>query len=507
MVKPFVKYLIWSIAATLWATICFIAPDFIDNPIDDIRTTITIGAYILALGIASFWIIYLIGINKYVTWLLLPIFALGGATVSYYRVAFHATITPMIIDATLHTNGGTIAGVISWQLVFWLVVNLCIAICFILWRNRIQNLSYSWIHALIALGLLVLYYNCNGRLHISINQRYPYNVVHSFIEYNKQQHQLNSERLILDYNILSMPDSLDVIFVLGEAVRADHIQLNGYERETTPLLSARRNVVSMPHIYSEYTYTSTSVPLILSPADSIHPERIGTHYSFIHTFNECGYQCAWISNQDNGRTYSSFIYESDTIIFPNASKSVFVFDPWFDEQLLPALDSQISHIHSKQLFVLHAIGSHWYYNLHVPSQWQYYQPITQNRIVTDNSYEQIVNSYDNTILYMDVFLDSIVQRFKKRNAILIYLSDHGESLGEKGEYLHAGESEALHHPACIIWYSDRYAKVNPEKIAALITNKDKRYRTDFLFYSILYAAGIEAEGDNPDVNIFRVSTP
>lgn len=503
MVKPFVKYLIWSIVATLWATICFVVPDFIDNPIDDIRTTITIGAYILALGIASFWIIYLIGINKYVTWLLLPIFALGGATVSYYRVAFHATITPMIIDATLHTNGGTIAGVISWPLIIWLLFNTVVAISFCLWRMRLHQLQFAWIHALVTILLLFTYYNANSRLKISINQRYPYNVIHSYIEYTKQQQQLHTDRKILAYRTTQISDSLDVIFILGEAARADHLYLNGYNRQTTPLLACRNNVVSLSHIYSEHTYTSTSVPVILSPADSIHPDRTGTYNSFIRTMNEIGFQSSWISNQDNGRTYFSFIHEADTIIFPNASKSVFVFDPWYDEQLLPALDSLMAINRTHRLYVIHAIGSHWYYNLHVPPQWQSYQPTTNNRIVTNNTNEQIVNAYDNTIRYLDVFADSIIQRFVNRNAILIYLSDHGELLGEKGNYLHAAEGDALHYPACFIWYSNKYATANPEKIEALIANRDKRYRTDFLYFSILSAAGIEAEGNNNSLDIFK----
>ena len=503
--RNIITYLVWTFCVTIWATLCFIAPDFLDNPIHDFHAALTILAYIAALGIASFWIIYLLGLNKYIAWICLPIFSLGGAAVSYFRVAFHATITPMIIDATLHTNGGTVAGVISWQLVLWLIINLCIAICFILWRNRLQNLSYSWIHAIVALALLMLYYNCNGRLHLSINQRYPYNVVHSFTEYNQQQHQLNTERSTLDYDAQNIPDSIDIIFVLGEAVRADHVQLNGYERETTPLLAARTNILSMPHIYSEYTYTTTSVPVILSPADSAHNERSSTYCSFIRVLKENGFSSAWISNQDNGRTYSSFIHEADTIIFPNASKSVYVFDPWYDELLLPPLDSILSRNKSKHLFLLHAIGSHWYYNLHVPPQFQYFQPITTNRVITNNTSEQIINSYDNTIRYMDVLLDSIIQRFENRRAILFYLSDHGEALGENGIYLHAAETEALHYPACIIWYSNKYAQQYPDKIKALIENKDKRYRTDYLFYSILYSAGIEAEGDNPDVNIFKTS--
>ena len=503
MKRAFLTYLWWAVCATLWATLCFLLPDFCDNPLHGLRAVMTVAAYLLALGAASFWVLYLLGLNKYVAAVTLPLFGIGGAVVSYYRVAFYATITPMIIDATLHTNGGTVAGVVSWQLFAWVALNILIAVAFVWWRWRIQQAPKAWLQALVVLALLLLYYHANGRLHMSINQRYPYNVVHSSAEYAKQQQQLRAERETMPYAVEALPDSIDIVFVLGEAMRADHLQLNGYPRATTPRLAARTNIVSTPYIYSPHAYTSTSVPFILSPADSIHPDRSATHHSFIRTFHECGFRSAWLSNQDQGRTYVSFIHEADTLIFPNANKSVFVFDPWYDGQLLPPLDSLMANASPRNIYILHTIGSHWYYNLHVPEPYQLFQPVTANRVITNNTPQQIINSYDNTAVYMDAVIDSLIQRLEHRCALLIYLSDHGEALGEDGHYLHAGDSEPLHQPACFIWYSDKYAATYPDKIKALVANKDKRYRTDFLYYSILSAAGIEAEGGNEEMNIFR----
>ena len=503
--RAYIKYIVWVISVTIWVTICFIVPDFADSPHDSLRSVMTIGAYLCALGIASLWIIYVAGIIPFIADICIPLIGIGGAVVSYYRVAFHATITPMIIDATLHTNGGTIAGVVSWQLISWIALNAVIAISFCVWRHRIAKFPCAWLHALCGIALLWAYYNVNDRLQNSINQRYPYNIAHNLSEYHKQQIQLHSDRSILSYECREIPNCIDVVFVLGEAARADHLQLNGYPRETTPLLAAREHVISFPHIYSEPTYTSTSVPVILSPADSLHPEYSGTHSSFIRVMNECGFSSAWLSNQDNGRTYVSFIHEADTIIFPNASKSVFVFDPWYDEQLLPAMDNLMTSGKARNLYVLHTIGSHWYYNLHVPESYTRFTPATTERVITNNTEEQIINSYDNTILYMDAIMDSVIQRLEDRCAILIYLSDHGEALGENGVYLHAAEDEALHHPACFVWYSDQYARMFPKKIEALIRNKEKRYRTDFLYPSILSAAGIETkEAENKD--IFHIET-
>ncbi len=78
-----------------------------------------------------------------------------------------------------------------------------------------------------------------------------------------------------------------------------------------------------------------------------------------------------------------------------------------------------------------------------------------------------------------------------RQAILFYLSDHGESLGENGNYCHASDAEETHSCGAFVWYSDRYAQTYPDKVRALESNQDKAYYTDFLFHSVLSAAGLQ----------------
>jgi len=106
-------------------------------------------------------------------------------------------------------------------------------------------------------------------------------------------------------------------------------------------------------------------------------------------------------------------------------------------------------------------------------------------------------------LYIDYFLDAVIRSVEDECALVVFQSDHGEALGEEGYYLHGHEIPCVQNPACVVWYSERYAARYPEKIAALHANKDKRYRTDYLFYSLLSAAGIEAEGETEEMNIFR----
>ena len=501
--KGWIQYILWMLAVSVWSVGCFIVPDFIDNPIDGFRGACMLLAYISTCGIGSFLLLYIIGINKYVCSAILPLWAILGAGLSFYRAGYHTTLTPMLIDATLHTNAEEAIGVISWLMIAWVVLNLLIACLFILWRWSKVQIQYPLIHCVVALILCLSYLNANGRLYNSLCQRFPYNLYYNIKEYISFQHSINNKRSIPDYSIIKQTDSLTIVLIIGESVRADHLQLNDYPRETTPRLLLRKNIVTFPHIYSEQTHTLACMPYILTRADSINSECQYTESSFITIFRQEGFKTAWISNQNLGNTFAHFPSEADTIVFANSGKTDYVFTPWLDGELVPIMHTVFQPAPSKALYVLHSIGSHWYYNSHVPADMYYYQPITSNRVIKLNTIEQIVNSYDNSIRYMDLFIDSVINQVENQEALVIYMSDHGEALGEDGAFLHANDIEAVKNPACVIWYSNKYAASNPDKIKALIANKDKRYRNDFVFYSILSAAGIEAAGNSSAVNIFQ----
>lgn len=501
--KRYCLYLVYVCVATLWIAITVVLPDFFDNPITGLRGVITISLYVVALSIVSWLWLYIASLNKYVAAVFVPLYGMIGATVSYYRVMYRVTITPLMLDCILHTNMEEALGVISWSLIVWVGANLLIGIALVIWRWRLKKPKYAWLHALVVLVIFVGYYHINGRLHQSINQRYPMHIVESMRQYVHLQQLRQQPHLMPKYVVNSSPDSLDVVVVIGESARADHFALNGYNRPTNPLLSQRTNIVSLPHIYSEYTHTLASVPVLLTRADSLHPEYQYSETSFAAILRNEGYHTAWISNQDLGDTFASFPAECDTVVWLNAGKSVFIFSEWYDENLLPEMGKQLAKENNKNLLILHTIGSHWYYNNHVPDMYNYFQPTTDNRVVTNNRHEAVINSYDNTIRYTDLVLDSIIARMTNRCAIVFYISDHGESLGENGNWLHAAGAEETKYPACVIWYSDVFAQQYPEKITALYANKNNRYRTDFLFHSVLSAAGISVVDIDSTMNIFE----
>jgi glucan phosphoethanolaminetransferase (alkaline phosphatase superfamily) len=110
-----------------------------------------------------------------------------------------------------------------------------------------------------------------------------------------------------------------------------------------------------------------------------------------------------------------------------------------------------------------------------------------------SSKEALVNSYDNTILYLDSFLNTLIERLKKssKKTILIYISDHGETLGEDGMWLHAQEHEASKNPAMLVWFSENFKTSYPIKTQKLKHKKQDSIATDFLFHSVLDLGGIQ----------------
>ena len=502
MVKEWVKYIIWVGGATLWATICFIIPDFADNPIGNVRALASVIAYIFSVSIFHFFLLYLIGANKYICAGVLPIYAIAGAICSYYRYFYHVSITPLLLDATIHTTVQEASGVISIWLILWVLLCLSVGIgfCYLRFHQFNQRVPLWSVLILIVLGCG--YYFAIPRLREGLNTRYPLNVLHSTIECIKNSHKVATVRTTPKYERENIPDSLTVIVVLGEAVRADHLQLNGYKRETTPKLMRRKNIVSLPNIYSPYTNTTSSIPHIITRADSAHADYAYTEHSFVTIFRQEHFNTVWLSNQDLAEALYDFLLEPDTVIYTKAAIQQSLYGKWLDGELLPIFEESLNH--PQQLIILHTVGSHWLYDTHVTDDFFVFHPTISNRDVRLNTIEQIVNSYDNSIVYMDSFLDTIIKKIENRPAILLYLSDHGESLGEGGRFLHAQEdAEEEKRPAAIIWYSDQYEYLFPQKVAALKSNHLNQYRTDYLYHSVLSAAGIEISGENSGLDIFR----
>ena len=485
-------FYLFVLVATLFFSV-FISPaDFLNNPISNGKDLVIILSHWLVVLFATLGFIYLISINKYLFALIFPLFMFLNSVLAFFRYTANVSLTPMLVDASLHNDLRSSLDLVSTNLILYVIIILAVSICLIVFRFKRVKPSFPILHMAFSISIIVIFTTGIGAFIRPISERLPYITYFATKKYFDGKEIIHKNRPSISDDAKTTEDSLVVVLVIGEALRPDHLSLNGYQRETTPLLS-KAGVISMPNIYSEYTYTDASIPYILSRADSAHPGLAFSEPSFIGFFNNSGYQTTWIANQEPANSFIFFINECKDVVYANMSKNNYNFDLWLDETMLPYVDESLKNQNPKQLIILHTIGSHWWYNSHFTEEFTRYKPIIRSRVISSNTPQEMINSYDNTVLYTDYLVAEVITRLRDKNAILIFQSDHGELLGEGGKWLHAAEGLQLHQPAVFVWMSEKYKLKNHEKFEFLKQNASKRYRSDFLFHSILDAANIQSK--------------
>jgi glucan phosphoethanolaminetransferase (alkaline phosphatase superfamily) len=296
---------------------------------------------------------------------------------------------------------------------------------------------------------------------------------------------------------------LDVILIIGEAARFDHFGINGYERPTSPKLEATQSLQKFKS-RSYDSLTNLSVPAMLTRNFSQNPND-PEETTFLSIFNKLGFATYWLGSQRIGNLMSSksgtnFYDEASFVMTPGASIIKAVGQK--DEELLPFFENALNK-KRRNLMVLHTLGSHWDYAIRYTKEFEKFTPVCESKgIGRDQSSctkQEISNMYDNSILYTDNFITSVIDRLRDRNAILFYTSDHGESLGENGVFGHGGDEidEQMNVPF-FVWTSNKFNSANPELYKNLSKNNNKEINYKFLFHSILDCSNIK--GDIIDKN-------
>lgn len=497
------KLLRFCFIISLLYGITFLLAEFYDNPFSSFHDFIILALQWLAIEIAIFGLIYIISINKYVFCVLFPIITVLSTIIAYYRCTLHLTLMPEVIELLLENDLRTSMDVVSWQLVLWIMLALVVSVFISMKRFRMENIPCQWLHMIVSLIIVMVPLNV-GTTNNAIVKRIPYSIFFTIAEYLDNRISVETVRQDFKGSAVCNTDSMTVVFIIGESLRASSMQVNGYERATTPLLCKEKNTVSMSNIYSDYNLTHLSIPHFMTRSDEKHPDRAYNERSFISLMKRAGYSTAWLANQESIKSFVYFIKECDRVKYVSSGKVSYIYEKWLDTDLLPYYDEELQRPAARKLIILHTVGSHWYYNTHFTDEYEKFKPITDSKIISSNSFEQIRNSYDNSIIFSDYFWNQVINRLRNRNAVLIYLSDHGECMGEDGHFIHGSvDNEPQHLPGCFIWYSDEYARRYSQKVKALRSNKDKRYKSYFLFHSILDAADIKSGYINNSMNIFR----
>lgn len=297
----------------------------------------------------------------------------------------------------------------------------------------------------------------------------PYKMVDSSFKF-LQKHYFYPP---LEFKILDTMPSIErvskkkhvTVMVLGETARAQSFSLNGYEKPTNQY-TEKQGVVSFSNMSSCGTATAVSVPCMFSRLDKQHyDKRIATaQQNVVDLIHLAGADVLWISN-NNGSCKGVCTRVKTEQIDTNKTNPLCDGEYCYDEALLKPLSAKLNDLSSENtLIVLHMIGSHGpTYFKRYPSEKRLFTPDCQRSDIQNCSEEQLVNTYDNTIAYTDFVLSKIISELDqlanegKIETSLLYISDHGESLGESGAYLHGlpyafAPQEQTHIP--MIYWAD-----------------------------------------------------
>lgn len=273
-----------------------------------------------------------------------------------------------------------------------------------------------------------------------------------------------------------------VVLVVGETARAMNYEYYGYDKPTNAH-TKKQNLLAFKDTSSCGTATAVSLPCMFSRMDreDYDSRQAKAQDSAIDVLNHAGITLDWLDNDSGCKGVCDNV---DNIVIDHKS------DPelcngqsCYDQVLLNTLDDRLKNIEGKDsLLVLHVMGSHGpTYYLRYPAAHRFFTPDCQRSDIQNCSDEELMNTYDNTILYTDYIVSEVVKKLKQQSdkfdTAMLYISDHGESLGESGMYLHgapyAFAPEEQTKVPFLGWFSKSFAKGNHLNLACLAQEAEK----------------------------------
>lgn len=284
------------------------------------------------------------------------------------------------------------------------------------------------------------------------------------------------------------------LVVVGETVRAQNWGLSGSKRQTTPQLAqiSKQELFNFPYAESCGTNTETSLPCIFSGIgrSTYNETWIKQHESVLALMQRAGVDMSWIDNQSGCKGTCDGIKSTSASELVRQKKAA---DDHLDDILIKGFTASVSKIPKDQVVVLHMLGNHGpaYYKRY-PQDRAHFTPTCQDHNLTNCSREAIANTYDNAIRYTDDVLAKLIQQLNQiqdRSVSLIYVSDHGESLGEKGLYLHgvpyAFAPEEQTRVPFFFWFPERTQKTLGLNTQCLARKASRPTEHDLLAHSLL----------------------
>lgn len=305
-----------------------------------------------------------------------------------------------------------------------------------------------------------------------------------------------------------------VVVVAGETARAMNFSLNGYGRETNPELKAL-GVVNYTDTTSCGTATATSLPCMFSvyPRDEYSDWKARSTENLMNVLTRAGVSTTWWDNNTGSKgiadliNFASMTDQKNSPLCKNGE--------CLDEIFLGELDKKLSATKKNSVIVLHQLGSHGpSYYLRYPEKFRRFTPDCRTPELMKCSVEEITNAYDNTILYTDHVVASVARLLEKHQdqiaGAMIYMSDHGESLGENGIYLHGAPysiapREQTQVPF-VAWFSKPYQAAMGVDTACLAKDTAQPKSHDNLFHTVLGMMNVETKVYKQGLDAFASCT-
>ena len=450
-----------------------------------------------------------------------------GGFASYAVNTLGVLITSEQVQNLMQTDVAEARDTWSWHLVVWTLGMTVLPIIAILMvklkpepmlRQIVKKVIASIVSLALVGGLLFVFYvdfaaifRENRDLKGMIS---PQNMIASFASYYKKKAPKENLPLVTygedasmqKANVAALPKLM--VLVVGETARAENFSLNGYAKNTNPKL-AKQDLINFAQVSSCGTATAVSVPCMFSGMPrKEYDERLASHREgLLDIAQRAGYKVTWIDNNSGCKGTCDRV---EQFKIPEPIQKKWCKDEeCFDDILIDSLKAYLATIPKDdtrpRLVVLHQMGSHGpaYYK-RIPAEFKVFKPTCDTNAIQGCSRDSLVNSYDNTLLYTDYVLDSLIETLKgqtQHEAGLWYLSDHGESTGESGMYLHGAPyaiapTQQTHVPM-FMWFSDLWKKQAPQQIKCLAKQNKSELSQDNLFPTMLSLLDVKTKVIDP----------
>ena len=300
-----------------------------------------------------------------------------------------------------------------------------------------------------------------------------------------------------------------LVLAIGETVRSANFGLSGYARDTTPELGAL-DLVSYPRVQACGTSTEVSVPCMFAPVGrrNYDEARIRREQSLLHVLDRVGFNVLWLDNQSGCKGVCDGLPAER--IPGDADPALCDGERCLDAVLLPRLAAAAAAEPGDLVVVLHLLGNHGpAYFRRYPDEFRRFTPSCDSSELSKCSDAEIVNAYDNAILYTDHVLAAMIaylQDLPDRDTALIYVSDHGESLGESGIYLHGlpySIAPAVQREVpMLMWLSDSLLETTGVDESCLKAGASGEVAHDHLFHSVLGLLDVMTTAREPSLDLF-----